>query len=259
MILQDIVANKKLELSESKNKVPLENLLDEVEQIAKPLDLAQTLAGPGLNLIAEIKKASPSRGVICRNFNPVSIAKTYAANKASAISVLTEVKYFQGSLKFLEDIRNVLGDARPPLIRKDFIIDPYQVYESRVAGADSILLIVAVLTPPDLEELINISRFVGMEPLVEVHDEAEIDIALTCGSRIIGINNRDLNTFKTDLSVTWRLKPLIPSGTIVVSESGLHNRADMEVMRKIGINAVLIGEALTSSEDIGQKIRELSI
>ena len=258
MILHDIVAEKKIELAESKSKVPLEEIIGLAEYMAHPADFAAALAGNHVKLIAEIKKASPSRGVICRDFDPVGIAGIYARNNVAAISVLTETRYFQGSPDYLNKIRSMLERKIPPLLRKDFLFDPYQVYESRVYGADSILLIAAILTPPELEEMINICRFLRMEPLVEIHDEEELDAALICGARIIGINNRDLNTFRVDLNVTARLRPHIPADRLVVSESGISTREHIHMMQELHVNAVLIGEALMAAPDISAKIRELS-
>jgi indole-3-glycerol phosphate synthase len=257
MILHDILAHKKIRLAESMARVPLEEMIDLAERMAKPLDMWAALSGEGLKLIAEVKKASPSRGLIRPDFDPVAIARTYADNYAAAISVITEEDYFQGNPDFLVQIRSDLDWPRPPLLRKDFIFDPYQVYESLVYGADSLILIAAILTPPELEELVSIAHHLGMEPLVEAHDEAEMDAALVCGARIIGINSRDLKTFETDLSVIARLCPLVPPGRIVVSESGIRTASDIQEMRRLGVNAVLVGEALVSSPDIGNKIREL--
>jgi indole-3-glycerol phosphate synthase len=257
MILHDIVADKKVELAESIRRVPLADMISLAEHIAHPADFAKAISGSRVKIIAEIKKASPSRGIIRSNFNAVEIAGIYARNKVAAISVLTEKRYFQGSLEYLNDIRDSLEEKTPPLLRKDFLFDPYQVYESRVCGADSLLLIAAILTPPELEEMINLCRFLHTEPLVEVHDEAELDTALACDARIIGINNRDLNTFKVDINTTARLRPLIPSGRLVVSESGISTREHIKIMQDLGVNAVLIGEALMASPDINARIREL--
>jgi indole-3-glycerol phosphate synthase len=258
MILHDIVAEKRIELAESKSKVPLEEIIGLAEHMAHPADFAAALAGNHVKLVAEIKKASPSRGIICRNFDPGVIAGIYALNNVAAISVLTETHYFQGNPDYVNDIRDALEKKTPPLLRKDFLFDPYQVYESRVCGADSILLIAAILTPPELEEMINICRFLHMEPLVEIHDEEELDAALICGAGIIGINNRDLNTFHVDLNVTSRLRPIIPADKLVVSESGISTRDHIHMMQDLHVNAVLIGEALMAAPDISAKIRELS-
>jgi len=185
----------------------------------------------------------------------VEIARTYAANGASAVSVLTEPKYFQGSLDYLRDIRKALGD-KIPLLRKDFINDPYQVYEARVYGADAILLIVAMLSPAKLAELLLLSGALDMGCLVEVHNEAELEIALDSGAGVIGINNRDLDTFNVDITTTRRLKPLIPEDRIVVSESGIKERGDMEKLKNWGVDAVLVGESLMASDDISAAMKE---
>jgi len=257
MILDQIVADNLRELEARKRSFPLAELQTVASEQPPPLDFASALRGDGIQLIAEVKKASPSSGVIRPDFNPVEIAQTYASNGASAISVVTEARYFQGSLNQLKDIRNALGNKRLPLLRKDFIHDSYQVYESRAYGADSLLLIVAILTPKMLEELLLLSHELNMGCLVEVHDEAELEIALGRQASIIGINNRDLNTFTVDLSTTERLRPLIPPDRIVVSESGIKNRGDMEKLKKWGVDAVLIGESLMSAPDIADKMKEL--
>jgi len=220
------------------------------------LDLAAALRGDGIQLIAEVKKASPSRGIIRPDFDPVEIAIIYAGNGAAAVSVLTESGYFQGSLDHLKDIRNALHN-KLPLLRKDFIFDLYQVYESRAYGADSLLLIVAILKLEELQALLRLSHELGMSCLVEVHNEAEVEIALSSEARIIGINNRDLTTFSVDIATTERLSPLIPPDRIVVSESGIKERADIEKLSQLGVDAVLIGESLMAAPDIAAKMREL--
>jgi indole-3-glycerol phosphate synthase len=257
MILDEIVAHTQAALAERKEQLPLAEVKKLASLQPPAMSLSQALRGSGPAIIAEVKKASPSRGIICRDFDPVRIARIYAAGGASAISVLTEEKYFMGSLAYLKAIRDDLGSSCPPLLRKDFIIDPYQVYESRINGADALLLIAAILTPDRLNELLNLSRELGMECLVEVHDETKIETALSAGARIIGINNRDLQTFDVDINTTARLRPLIPPGRLVVSESGIRNRGDIEKMKQWGVNAVLVGEALVSVPDIGVKMREL--
>ncbi len=257
MILDQIVADNRPELETRKGSFPLEELRRIALEQPPPLDFASALRGERVQLIAEVKKASPSQGVIRSDFNPTEIAQTYATNGASAISVLTEARYFQGSLNHLRDIREALGDKRLPLLRKDFLCDPYQIYESRAYGADSLLLIVAILTPEKLEELSGLSHELGMDCLVEVHDEAELEIALNSGAQVIGINNRDLRTFTVDLTTTERLCPLITDDRIVVSESGIKNRDDMEKLRKWHVDAVLIGESLLSAPDITAKMKEL--
>lgn len=257
MILDRIVADTLRELEARKSIFPLAELKGVAVEQPQPLDLVSALRGDRIRLIAEVKKASPSRGVIRPDFNPVDIAQTYASNGASAISILTEVRHFQGSLNHLRDIRNALGNRSLPLLRKDFISDPYQVYESRAYGADSLLLIAAILKPAKLDELLQLSHQLGMTCLVEVHNEAELEIALNSGALVIGINNRNLTNFTVDLGTTERLRASIPRDRIAVSESGIKNRGDMEKLRQWGVDAVLIGEALLSAPDIPAKIKEL--
>ena len=257
MILDQIVTDKLLELEARKRSLPLDELRGVALEQPSPLDFTSALRSDHIQLIAEVKKASPSRGIIRHDFNPAEIAQIYADNGAAAISVLTETKYFQGSLDHLRDIRKALGDKKLPLLRKDFILDSYQVYESRACGADGLLLIVAILTPEKLETLLELSHELGMSCLVEVHNEAELEIALRSQARIIGINNRDLSTFAVDLATTKRLRPLIPPDRIVVSESGIKNRSDLEKLREWGVDAVLIGESLMSAANIAAKMKEL--
>jgi indole-3-glycerol phosphate synthase len=257
MILQEIVDNTRLELEDIKRRMPLEKLEKMALEQPAPLDLASALRSGDVKLIAEIKKASPSRGIIRDDFDLLKIAQTYVSNGAAAISVLTEPKYFQGSLDYLKRVGDELGDKRVPLLRKDFIFDPYQIYQSRAYGADSLLLIVAILEPDRLKELLSLSHRQGMKCLVEVHNENELEIALESGAGIIGINNRNLNTFKVDITTTKRLKPLIPVDRLVVSESGIKNRDDIARLGEWGVNAVLVGEALMSVTDIAEKMRGL--
>jgi len=255
-ILTDIVTQTRRDLVIKKRQTPLKLLVAQAHTQPPVLDLAASLRGESVKLIAEVKQASPSKGIIRQHFNPVEIADIYAENGAAAISVLTEPHYFKGSLKYLSAIRQLFG-ARLPLLRKDFIVDSYQVYEARAYGADSILLIAAILIESKLSQLLSLSRELGMEPLVEVHNETETKIVLNAGARIIGINNRNLKDFTTDIQVTERLRPLLPPGVIVVSESGIRTRQDIYRLQKCGINAVLIGEALMGAGDIGMRIREL--
>ena len=257
MILDKIVADVKIDLAEKKKRVPLAEIAKIATVQPQPLDFAAALRGNKVRLIAEVKKASPSKGIICPDFNPVNIAKIYAANGAAAISVLTEPKYFQGSPDYLRDIKNALAAKPLPLLRKDFISDPYQVYEARAYGADCLLLIVAMLSPAQLSELLQLSQQLGMMNLVEVHNTTELEIALHSGATVIGINNRDLNTFKVDLKTTSVLRPLIPADRLVVSESGIKTRRDMDKLKQWGVNAALIGEALMTSSDITAKMKEL--
>jgi indole-3-glycerol phosphate synthase len=257
MILDQIVQHKSQELELTKQRAPVETVQRIASSMAPPLDLAAALDSRRVQIIAEVKKASPSRGVICHDFNPIEIAKKYAENQAAAISILTETRYFQGNLDYLKNIDRALSRRRPPLLRKDFIFDPYQVFESRANGADAILLIVAILGPHRLQELLELSHQLGLSCLVEVHDVKEAEIAVYSQARIIGINNRDLKTFTVDINTTGRLRPRIPPDRIVVSESGIKTRQDMENLKNWGVNAALIGETLMASGNIPATMREL--
>ncbi len=256
MILDRIVADNRQQLEDKKRRLPVAELLRLASEQPPVLDLAAVLQGDDVKLIAEVKKASPSRGVIRPDFDPVEIAKIYAGNGAAAISVLTETLHFQGSLDHLRNIKRALSN-KLPLLRKDFITDPYQVYESRAYGADSLLLIVAILKSERLQELLQLSHELNMSCLVEVHNEAEVEIALNSRAKIIGINNRDLNTFNVDMNTTARLKSLIPPDRTVVSESGIKERNDIEKLSRLGIDAVLIGESLMSAPDIAARMMDL--
>jgi indole-3-glycerol phosphate synthase len=252
-ILDRIIADKKQELESVKQKVPLAALREQAAG-RKTMDFAGALSGNGIKLIAEVKKASPSRGLLCPDFQPVALAQTYAQNGAAAISVLTEAKYFQGRLEYLTAIRQAVSI---PLLRKDFIFSPYQVYESAAFSADAILLITAILSQGQLQELLELSSKLGIQCLVEVHNEEELVTALLTGAEIIGINNRDLDTFNVDTGVTRRMRLLVPEGIIVVSESGISNKNDMKKMRECKVDAVLVGEALVTAPDIPGKMKEL--
>src|SRR4030043_41220 len=256
MILDRIVSQNLEALEHKKLRLPMAELQKMASEQPPALDLASALRDDGIKLIAEIKKASPSRGVIRPDFDPVEIARIYAGNGAAAVSVLTEALHFQGSLDHLKNIRKALPD-KLPLLRKDIIVDPYQIYESRAYGADSLLLIVAILKPEKLGELLGISHELNMSCLVEVHNEAEVEIALKSQAKIIGINNRDLNTFGVDLATAERLRPLIPSDRIVISESGIKERNDIERLRQLSVDAVIVGESLMSAPDIAARMREL--
>jgi indole-3-glycerol phosphate synthase len=253
-ILDKILATKKREVERYKRAVHLSCLLECIGRRQAPLSFAASLKGNGIKLIAEVKKASPSKGVLRPYFDPMALAKTYAENGAAAISVLTDAEYFQGSPEHLAAIRQTVS---LPLLRKDFIYDEYQVYESAAYGADALLLIAAILEPRQLENLIAASQRLGLGCLVEVHDEEELKIALQSGAEIIGINNRNLNTFEVDLDTTRRLLPFVPEDKIVVSESGISRREDVKKLEGWGVDAVLIGEALVTARNIPKKIKEL--
>jgi indole-3-glycerol phosphate synthase len=258
MILDQIVADKKIELDRQKQVVSLNQLQQGIKGLTPARDFKSALQGGQVKLIAEVKKASPSRGLICADFDYLKIARTYADNKAAAISVLTESRHFQGELGYLAEINQYLGERRPPLLRKDFIFDPYQIYESRACGADALLLIAAILSYKQLKELLDLSHELGLQCLVETHNEDEVARAVTAGAQIIGINNRDLQTFKVDLNTAARLRSLIPSGKIAVSESGIKSASDIHQLKVWEINAALVGETLMTSADIAAKMRELN-
>ena len=255
MILDTIVAHKQEELKRDSERTPLQTLKSRIPNLPLTRDFGAALAAPGaVSLIAEVKKKSPSKGIIREDFNPVEIAKTYAQNGASAISVLTDHRFFGGNLDYLSRIRNAVG---LPLLRKDFTIDEYQIYQARVAGADAILLIVAILTAEELRGFIGIAGHLNLTALVEVHTQAELEIALDVGAEIIGINNRDLKTFHTDIAASFHLRKSIPDDRIVVSESGIYTREDVLRLGEADVNAILVGESLMRSADIGVKVREL--
>jgi indole-3-glycerol phosphate synthase len=255
-ILDRIVADKRIELAQAKAATPPDVLRERLASAPKVRSFSAALAQPGIGLIAEVKKASPSRGLLRADFDPVTIAGEYANAAAAAISVLTDEKHFRGSLDHLKAIREALPGG-PPLLRKDFIFDEYQLLEARFCGADAVLLIVTILGPALLQELLATTRSLGMDALVEVHDEAELDDAIAAKADIIGINNRDLRTFEVDLATSERLAPLTPEGTIVVAESGIFMREDVLRLQRCGVDAVLIGEALVTAQDKGATVREL--
>jgi indole-3-glycerol phosphate synthase len=250
-VLDRILRRKRGELESSKDARPAWELEQEAITRAAPLSLTKALGAPGLSLIAEVKHASPSKGVLIDPFDPVEIARDYLFSGASAISVLTDRPFFQGSLDDLSRVRRLcrmLG-REVPLLRKDFTIDPYQIVEARAAGADAILLIVAALSDVELVGLREEAERWGMEALVEVHDEAEMRRAVASGARLIGVNNRDLRTFTVDLATTERLAALKPAGALLVAESGIHSRADVERLAACGVDAMLVGESLITAPD----------
>lgn len=256
-ILDEIVSDKRQELARQMELVPPAQLEQRIAAQQTPLDLAHALQGRGVQLMAEVKKASPTRGLLCPDFDPVRIAGIYASNGAAAISVLTDPR-FEGEPDHIVQIKQSGVSQRAPVLRKDFIFEPYQVYEARAIGADALLLIVAILTPEQLTELLELSRRLWMQCLVEVHDRAELQIALDAGAEIIGINNRDLRTFTTDLAVTERLVPLVPRGKVIVSESGISSRDHLRQLGEMGVDAVLVGEALVTASNIAAKVRDLT-
>lgn len=316
MILDRIVAHNRLELEKRQAALPLPELRRLALEQPAPIDFASALVGGRVRLIAEVKRASPSRGAIRPGADPAQIARIYAANGAAAISVLTETRHFQGSLEDLRAVRQALdaaavpsegetagagqprsaADVRPdgpdgvrtggaadqagravpagagldsaaqgqglgartiPLLRKDFLFDPYHIFEARAYGADAVLLIAAILPPALLKELLFLAHQLGLKALVEVHNEAELGAALRTEARIIGVNNRNLDTLEVDLNTTRRLRAFIPPDRIVVSESGIRTRTDIEEMRRLRVDAVLVGEALMSQPDIAAGMKDL--
>ncbi len=257
MILDDILIKKKEYLERQKSKTTLQRMKELVSKNGRRggRDFFSTIKEKkGLSVIAEIKKASPSKGVIREDFEPLDIAREYYAKGVDAISVLTETDFFMGRDEYLVKIRQALP---VPLLRKDFIIDIWQVYQSAYLGADAILLIVSILNDMQLKKFQAVARILGMQCLVEVHSEGEVERALETGAKIIGINNRDLGTFDTDIEVTGRLLGMIPNDRAVVSESGIRTAEDMKYLEEAGADAVLIGETFMSAERIAAKVREL--
>lgn len=264
-ILEKIVQTKKQEIIQRKQAVSLEQLQETIATLGRPRNFFHAITKAPVkkpvNLIAEVKKASPSAGVIRADFDPIQIAQTYAAAGADALSVLTDEQYFQGKLEYIHAIRDVV---KLPVLRKDFIIDPYQVYESRAAGADAILLIAECLETSEMIDLQILATELHLTCLIEVHD---VDNFIRVRDRVIGfphrsysllgINNRDLRTFKTDLGTTLRLAELVEDRRVLVSESGIHSNADIKKLSDAGVRAVLVGESLMRSDNIAAKIREL--
>ena len=253
-MLDKIIAQKREEVKQRKKTAALTYLQERIAGQKPALDLVAALKGDHIRLIAEVKKASPSRGLLRADLNPTELAQVYAEGGAAAISVLTEENYFLGRVEHLEAIR---GAVELPLLRKDFIFDSYQVYESRAYGADALLLIAAILSQGQLNELVSLSRSLGLRCLVEVHTQSEVEMVALTEAEIIGINNRDLRTFGVDINTTRRLRPLIPKEKAVVSESGIRSRKDIEKLRKWGADAVLVGEALVTGNDVPAKLKEL--
>ena len=255
-ILKQIIAKKQERLAQRKQELPQAELQSRIEALAQPRPFAKSITKPRfISLIAEIKKASPSRGVIRPDFNPAQIATVYEESGAEAISVLTEEDYFQGSLSFIQQVKNTVG---LPVLRKDFIIDDYQVYESKFYGADAILLIAELLTKERITEILEIAAGLSIDCLIEVSQEKELKKILTLKeAKLIGINNRNLHTLQVDFRNTEKLYPLIPKDKIVVVESGIRRYQDIMFLKILGAKAVLIGEAFMEADDIKMKIEEL--
>ena len=256
-VLDEILSHKRSELAARRSRVSMGELQARCRRLAPALGFEAALearAGERVRLIAEVKKASPSAGVLNAALDPVTQARAYAAAGAAAISVLTDEKYFRGSL---DDLVAVRAAVSAPLLRKEFIIDEYQLWESRAAGADAVLLIVAALDPARLRDLMQAATEIGLATLIEVHAAAELDAALRADAPVIGVNNRDLRTLRTSLEPSLALLPLIPPGHVAVSESGIASGADVERVLAAGAHAILVGEGLVRAPDVSAKVREL--
>jgi len=259
-ILDEIAGKTKLRVTEAKKSAPFERVkkaaieLAANEGTAARFSFERAIAAPGLSFICEVKKASPSKGVIAEDFPYLRIAREYEAAGAAAISVLTEPDYFLGSDQYL---REIAGAVSIPALRKDFVIDSYQIYEAKLLGAKAVLLICALLDDKSLAEYIKIAGELGLSSLVEIHNEAEAEQAINAGAKIIGINNRDLKTFGVDLNVTARLRSLIPAGVLTVTESGIKSPEDVRALSGLGIDAALVGESLMRAPDKKLFLEEL--
>ena len=254
-ILDKIVATKRAEIANAKSLIAEKELQANAKDTAPPRDFLAAVSKPGqINLIAEVKKASPSKGLIREDFQPQEIAKAYAENGAACISVLTDVEYFQGSLDYLSQVKSVVD---VPCLRKDFILDSYQITEARAAGADAVLLIAECLEDSKLKDLVAQILDLGMTPLVELYEESNLLAVLESGTPLIGINNRDLRTFEVDLHHTIRLRQQIPSEIPVVGESGIFTQQDAHLLFNANVNAMLVGESLMRQQDIASAVRQL--
>ena len=257
-VLEEILAHKRIEVTQRRSAVPVAELTRRADAVAAPRGfvaaISTRIAAGDPAVIAEVKKASPSKGVIRADFDPIAIARSYAAAGAACLSVLTDEAFFQGHDQYLADARTAVS---LPTLRKDFIIDPYQIYESRALGADCILLIVAALAPQQLRDYYALAGDLGLDVLVEVHDRHELDHALALAPMLVGINNRDLRTFDTRLATTFDLLAQVPNDVTVVTESGIHDRAQVAEMRSRGVNAFLVGEAFMRESDPGAALRRL--
>ena len=254
MILDKIVAAKKEEVAHLKYSEPVSELKRVICDLPPTREFRKALSGSNCSIIAEVKRSSPSSGRIREEFDPLKIASIYEKNGAVAISVLTDRKFFVGDKAYLSAIKEIVD---VPLLRKDFIIDSYQIWETRVLGGDAILLIVRLLRDEQLTEYIQIAAQLGLDSLVEVHTREELERAIAVGADIVGINNRNLETFSTDLKTTLELASSIREESIIVSKSGINTREDIDVLMKAGIHSFLVGETLMRADDIGLKLKEL--
>ena len=253
-ILATIAGHVREQVARRRLDMPLEALRDRPLFHAPVRGFARNLKGNARRIIAEVKRASPSKGLIRQDFDPPALAKDFAEHGASAVSVLTEERFFQGSLRYLEEIH---GAVSLPLLRKDFMLDPYQLVEAKSYGADAVLFIAALLDAALMGELRAQAAALGMDSLIEVHSEAELEAALKAGAELVGINNRDLKTFEVSLAITERLAPLIPAGVTAVCESGIDGAEQIGRVEKLGIHVFLIGESLMRAPQPGEKLREL--
>lgn len=254
-MLDHILAHKRAEVAAARAMVALPELRRRAEAGPPPRDFAAALRRPCVAVIAEIKRASPSRGPLNPDLDPAALARAYAAGGAAALSVLTDRRFFAGSLADLTAARAAVA---LPVLRKDFIVDEYQIYEARTAGADALLLIVAALEEAMLRDFLTLAAELGLHCLVETHDEREVERALHCGAQLIGVNNRDLRTFTVDLATTERLAALIPADRVLIAESGVHSRADVARLAGAGADAVLVGESLVKAGDVAAAVAELA-
>jgi len=254
-ILQNIIKEKKERIEAIKKTVPIEELKAKAASAPKRISFKKALESKNnINIIAEIKKATPALGVIAKDFDPAIISKEYEKGGAAAISVLTEEKYFLGDLSHISIVRE---STKLPILNKDFILDPYQIYQGFLAGADAVLLIAVILDHGTLKEFLKLSKSLGMDSLVEIHTEEELKKALGSGADIIGINNRNLDTFEIDLETSKKLYPKVPAGKITIAESGIKTSKDIKELNEIGINSFLIGNSLMISRNIVETLKSL--
>jgi indole-3-glycerol phosphate synthase len=254
VILDQIVDSTRQTVAQLKSHTPLSRIKRLIRYQDPPRDFAGALNGQNISLIAEVKRASPSKGWLCPNLAASSLARIYSENGACAVSVLTEPDFFWGSFADLDAVHT---EIKEPVLCKDFIVDRYQIYKARAHGADAVLLIAAILTQKELQNLLETTHSLGMSALVEVHNRPELEKALKCSPRIIGLNNRNLADFNVDLGTTLKLRPMVPKDILVVSESGIHTRDDVLTLREASVDAILVGEALVTSPNPAAKIAEL--
>lgn len=256
MILDDLVAATKRRLQREQAAISLSEMTQKAAQAPTktPQNVYDRFNAPGIHLIGEVKKASPSKGLIAESFPYLDIARDYDANGVSAISVLTEPDYFKGDIHYLQEIAAAVS---VPVLRKDFVVDPYMLYQAKAAGASIVLLIVAILTDEQLTSYLNLAHDLGLAALVEAHDEAEIKCALNAGAKMIGVNNRDLKTFTVSLDNSIRLRQHVPGDVAFIAESGIHNRDDVKTLEANHVNGILIGEALMTAPNKADKIDQL--